>query len=506
MLNYHQNLYAFLLFERKAFCGLSPFLYSNIFTSLFCYFMKRLLYFLIFIFCCSCSDFSELISEEVTQNMIENNRIEVIPVEDALSALDNFLSDNGMLQTKSGLNRTYSDVSIYFRDCILTKSDSGEDLPTAYVVNFDNNEGFAVLGANDLVPDIIAVTEEGQIDPVNLKVVPHLETIDNQLMFKDMDDSEIDEFNSKVTFTTDSLFYSTEDEDYYVGAVNSDGMATALIQECIRVSYDTTITIDGETNIGSSPGTSTTNRYNTQSPLLTYSWAQASPYNYFCKRGLMKDKEAYTGCSSTAMAMIVAYNEFPQTLIINRDTLSYPGMKGRFIIQDISEPYADQIALLMGGIYNFVTKVTTSSFTLITPKQIQKRMQEFGYLNVVKTDASSLTTSMIDSISNMLGDDKPVFISAIPKGIKNWKSGHSWVVDGAKYSSNNTYLLHMNFGWEGTSNGYYATNSINPSKAFEFDDNSIDVSDSDYVYNWHFRIITYDVPSSQRNFTITYGY
>lgn len=220
----------------------------------------------------------------------------------------------------------------------------------------------------------------------------------------------------------------------------------------------------------------------------------------------MKQKMALTGCSSTAMAMIVAYNEFPQTLTINGSMIDYAGIKSGKTIESVSEPYVDYIALLMGSIYNFVKKVTTAGFTLITPKQIQKRMQEFGYSNVVKTDASSLTSSMISKISTMLGDDKPVFISAIPKGLINWDSGHSWVIDGAKYSSNNTYLLHMNFGWDGSSNGYFATNCLNPTKAEEFDDPSDVQTQKDYYYNWHFRLITYDVPTSPLNATFTYNY
>lgn len=204
--------------------------------------------------------------------------------------------------------------------------------------------------------------------------------------------------------------------------------------------------------------------------------------------------------------MIIAYNEYPQTLTINGSNINYTEIKSKKTAISLSETYQNQIALLMGSIYNFVMKLTSSSATLITPKQIQKRMQELGYSNVVKADASSLTSGMISKISQMLGDNKPVFISAIPKGMKNWGGGHSWVVDGAKYSSSNTYLLHMNFGWSGSSNGYFATNCLNPTKAVEFDDPSDIQSSKDYVYNWHFRLITYDTPTSPIDMTITYNY
>ena len=67
----------------------------------------------------------------------------------------------------------------------------------------------------------------------------------------------------------------------------------------------------------------------------------------------------------------------------------------------------------------------------------------------------------------------------------------------------NAYLV--NFGWEGLSNGYFSTSCLNPSKAEEYDDPS-NKSSSSYAYSWHFRLITYDVPSDHCTGTIDYMY
>lgn len=106
----------------------------------------------------------------------------------------------------------------------------------------------------------------------------------------------------------------------------------------------------------------------------------------------------------------------------------------------------------------------------------------------------------------MLQQNKPVFISAIPK---KWSKGHSWVIDGAKYSSENKdrYLLHFNFGWEGNSNGYFSTTCLNPSKAEEYDDTNLNnTSGKNYTYSWHFRLITYDIPSGTKALNANYSY
>jgi len=52
----------------------------------------------------------------------------------------------------------------------------------------------------------------------------------------------------------------------------------------------------------------------------------------------------------------------------------------------------------------------------------------------------------------------------------------------------------MNLGWEGESNGYYATHCLNPAKAYEYD----------FTYTWHFRIITYDKPEVKQKRNIVF--
>ena len=399
-----------------------------------------------------------------------------------------------MIQTKSGSERRYSQIETYYSISPLTKS-VDDSIPTAYVVNFEDEEGFAVLGANRLVPDIVAITESGKIDPLTLQVTSNPEvSINSDATFVDMDESEIEYFNDNVFITTDSLYFCNEDNDYYDGVSTTDDMATSLIQECLRTTTSD-FYVDNRVE-----GESSSPRYYTKSPLLGQcSWGQTSPYNKYCKRGTSKQAEAFTGCSTTAMAMIVAYNEYPQNLIINDVQIDYKKIKN-YPLSLLYDTEIEYISLLMGSIFNSVRKVTTSSYTMITPYQIKKLMQKFGYVNVNKLNASKLNSNLLDAISQMLGNNKPVFISAIPSC---WKYGHSWVVDGAKYSANNTYLLHMNFGWKGSNNGYFASECINPSRAESYDDPG-NVLNQNYRYSWHFRIITYDVPQTQRQMRVSF--
>lgn len=278
-----------------------------------------------------------------------------------------------------------------------------DSIPTAYVVNFEDDEGFAVLGANRLVPDIVAITESGKINPLTLQVTSNPEvSINSDATFVDMDESEIEYFNDNVFITTDSLYFCNEDNDYYDGVSTTDDMATSLIQEYLRTTTSD-FYVDNRVE-----GDSSSPRYYTKSPLLGQcSWGQTSPYNKYCKRGTSKQAEAFTGCSTTAMAMIVAYNEYPQNLIINDVQIDYKKIKN-YPLSLLYDTEIEYISLLMGSIFNSVRKVTTSSYTMITPYQIKKLMQKFGYVNVNKLNASKLNSNLLDAISQMLGNNKPV--------------------------------------------------------------------------------------------------
>lgn len=57
-----------------------------------------------------------------------------------------------------------------------------------------------------------------------------------------------------------------------------------------------------------------------------------------------------------------------------------------------------------------------------------------------------------------------------------------------EYDHNN-WMFHCNWGWSGTMDGYYASNCFNP---------------DDSNFTWHFRLITYSVPSIEKKMTISF--
>lgn len=412
----------------------------------------------------------------------QSGEVKQIPLEDALATLEDFLQTNeqDMRSTRSGSSRQIADVITYYGVGNSTRGVSG-GIPDAYLVNFEDEGGFAVLGANNAVPKIVAVTEDGRI-------------LDDLTIVHKNEDGYIDDGTDDLD---DFDWYCEEDRDYYTAssAINSDLIRNGLARRMIDDGSEVCVT-DGA-KVTSMPE---------KSPLLKTNWGQdIYGYNKYCYRDNGK-KQVKTGCSATAMAMIVAYNEFPNSLEVNGKQLCWQKMKNSPYIENLSVEGMDDVARLMGSIFNHVKKTFWQEYTLITPEQIKKRMQEFGYTNVIKYMDDELSNDMNVAIAQMLSDDKPVFISAIPENIY-FSKAHSWVIDGSKflYSAYNECLLHFNFGWYGNSNGYFSTACLNPAKAVSYDNTAKNNTlNKDYTYTWHFRIITYDVPTTSEPISVTF--
>lgn len=450
----------------------------------------------LFLFCAAVFISSCSIKSEELGVIAKDSRSGSIPLETALETLNDFLSshESEMPQTKSGSPRRISSIDIYPPSYSATKSvdrDSTGQNPVAYIVNFEDNDGFAVLGANDKLPGIIAVTEGGYIDPATLKVYNKAPT---RLSDIGGESSDGDDWSGD---NLDSQYYCEEDGDYY-SAMASGADDNPIVNGLIRNG-----TFEPPIEYGDDTGYP--EKFAKCSPLVNLKWHQDAPYNKYCKRGIGGKEPAAVGCSNLALAMIVTANEFPNQLTINNVPLSYPEMKCYPKIGNLSDSGRENVTLLIGYSYNNVLKLTGKNYTMVTPEQIRKRLIALGYTNVIKHKNKTFDSGWVKCISNMLADGKPVFMSAIPKSIKH---AHSWVVDGATYKKENNlegeYLLHFNFGWGGKSNGYFSINCLNPAKGVIYDKNSTENYTKDYLYVWHFRLLTYDIPAENISKSVTF--
>ncbi len=239
-------------------------------------------------------------------------------------------------------------------------------------------------------------------------------------------------------------------------------------------------------------------RSNTVSPLCATTWDQESStpppflYNLYCPYNNTDQQRALTGCEATAMAQVMKYWNYPAqgtgSFSYVDDTQNgysnnYGTQSSNFaahtyqwsLMPDIltgSEPGADDtaVAVLMydcavsigmdfgddnqngSGANALLYWETQYGDSFCTQVALPRY---FGYdkdtIRGVIEDSFS-APAWIAVIEHELNVGRPV----IYEGNDPVQGGHAWVCDG--YDA--TDKLHMNWGWSGSSNGYFAVNNL----------------------------------------------
>lgn len=207
------------------------------------------------------------------------------------------------------------------------------------------------------------------------------------------------------------------------------------------------------------------------SPLLTCNWGQGNPYNNSTPGNSMG--HAVTGCVATAMAQIMHYHKHPSmgngsqtesnsfgTYTVNYENAVYDFANMPNTIASGSTNTEIPKLMYHAGIsvdmdYGLSSSSASSSDV---PDALATR---FGYNNNGMIDESDYSyADWKDYLKSKLDNNLPLYFRGSgPDG------GHAWVCDG--YNASNYF--HMNWGWSGSSNGYFSVGNLNPS-SYTFDD------------------------------------
>lgn len=117
----------------------------------------------------SCADsFVDNYENEAAQKSLPSH---TIPLLNALKSLDDFMNDPKSGETRSNNTRRVKNVITVNLNGIPTRSDGlGNENSLLYVANFENNEGYALLAADDRISeDVLAVTESGNLSPAMIQ-------------------------------------------------------------------------------------------------------------------------------------------------------------------------------------------------------------------------------------------------------------------------------------------------------------------------------------------------
>lgn len=306
-----------------------------------------------------------------------------------------------------------------------------------YIVNFADNNGYAIVSTDRNDTHVYGYVEEGTYDE------------------DDTNDSGFSDYMSSIIASRKS--------------VNK----TAL------------------TSVGDNGGSAST-RYielvYCKPPLLTCKWSQK--YNKFCPKSGTIDGEALfdpsrcvTGCVPTAISQICSFLKFPEEF-------SYTDENGRKYnckidwkdIDDKNVKYnglgysptdsvgVESICHLMRYWGNQVDAKygTSTNGTSANSYFAMRRMKELGY------DVSDFVSFDLDKVITDLENERIVYVGGCGIDEHEKLIGHAWVIDGFIVEEAARYL-HCNWGRGGKDNGYFYVNDKYPgfdTNKPEYDDES----------------------------------
>ena len=225
----------------------------------------------------------------------------------------------------------------------------------------------------------------------------------------------------------------------------------------------------------------------TVEPLLTALWDQDAPYYNQCPK--YNGSYCLTGCPATSLSMVFYYWKYPTdpTPEVEGYTNSSYGFEVPALpsitfdwdnmLDSYSGSYttaqANAVAWLMRYVGQEEHMDYTPSGSGAYGDDILRAVKFFGYdentaelvFKSVADDNANETELINDEdwaamLQNELAEGRPVVYCAYDYSYWYGWSGHAFNVDGYK-ASDNTY--HVNWGWSGSGNGYFALNAFSSS-------------------------------------------
>lgn len=402
----------------------------------------------------SCVRNDDILPDSITPS--EEQSTFVTP-EMALEEVENFLKE---ISVESRAYTGKKIANIYStQDISNTRTDDNQEPePFVYVVNFENEEGYAIVAGDTRVPPILAVVDSGSLEQG--------EVVDNPGMIMMLSNIETD---YRMT-----LGLPVEDMD---GNMVSP----------IGVAEDGSYVYPAMTNveITPAPGLGTTYTYGPwdefiyRGTIIDCTWGQSSlPFNLltFTDGG----QRAPAGCVAVAVAQIMyfwgyncTYNGWYFDWEIMRqyqhgdgpDTPAYDMIAELMYVLGLPENLDMDYDVSGSGAYDSAVPRTFENFGYVSGGSNQS--YNFSELR----DAAQYRPIYVSGCSKKIVT-KTIILGITVNTTTTYDNGHAWVIDQVMTRGRNKYtyiegyrqpgaerdyqtLVHCNFGWSGADNGYY---------------------------------------------------
>ncbi|MDE6352081.1 MAG: C10 family peptidase, partial [Muribaculaceae bacterium] len=409
----------------------------------------------------ACSSEENFIPQNRTEELSHSNY--KISPEEAVSLLSEFLSakDDYSLSRSMFVPKKHTVLSVEpIRNSISktragseSESDWAQQMDTLlYVVNFENNMGYAIVAADKRTEPVIALVDNGSFSIDELQ-----EGADEGLL----------------SFIDDAIQMEMKDITEY----NQQPDSRTLVSNGYTIS-------------------------SYYQPILHTRWAQDDVYGKYCPNKI-------AGCAIIAAAQILShfkclaqvswsYNGVGGSSVLHWDRIiaDCDQNRGRLIYSDCASS-ADEVAHLvryLGSAFDADYKKES------TATGESKAIDWFNKWSGLK--ASKLKDYNETEIVSAIKAGNPVYGrgNAGKKkvlGIRvGWKDGHAWVFDGMMVASKDgktSTLVHCNWGFGGRNDGYYISKAFDTNAGAVIYDNEGDYQWGDtgnYRYHLQYSIIT----------------
>lgn len=215
-------------------------------------------------------------------------------------------------------------------------------------------------------------------------------------------------------------------------------------------------------------------------PLLETKYNQSEPYNNQCPvinyENGSEWGRAVTGCVATAMAQMMRYHKYPQTgqgshsytcnpsggqsfvesMDFSTVTFDWANMLPVYTYGNYTDTQADAVALLMHACGVSVDMGYTPNESGASSQAVPVALERYFKYDSSIAYASRTLFSNAEweqLVYNELAASRPVQVSG-----SGSQGGHAFVCDGYQ----GDHYFHFNWGWGGTSDGYFMFCALNP--------------------------------------------
>lgn len=333
----------------------------------------------------------------------------------------NYLVNN----TNSKAFKNVANLELTYKATSIASSPSAKISPINYFYIFNAEQGFIIVSGDDNVYPILGYSDEGVFDPNNIppSVAKWLEGYKNEIR------------------------YTIENE---LPATDEIKAAWENLQNRNN-NYNTLRTVTGV------------------SPLIRTKWDQDPYFNASCPYDRQYMKRTVSGCVATAMAQVMKFWNYPTsgsgfhsynhskygTLSANFGNTTYRWASMPNVVSSTNTAVATLMyhcGVSVDMNYNVSSQGGSGAQTLDVVNALKTY---FGYSTSV---AGKYRSNYSDSqwknlLKGELDAGRPMQYAGTGSG-----GGHSFVCDG--YDNNG--FFHFNWGWGGSSDGYFSVNALNP--------------------------------------------